>query len=67
MVGYFVDLIIVAILIIGITATIGIITNGIGEKFFGGRKHREFIDQSAKTQIGWNTVGGKGIYKKHTY
>ncbi|WP_416828750.1 hypothetical protein [Ectobacillus polymachus] len=67
MVEYFIDVIIVAVLVIGLTATNGIIVNGIGEKLFGGRKHREFIDQSAKTQIGWNSVGGKGIYKKHTY
>ncbi|GAA3329635.1 hypothetical protein GCM10020331_078610 [Ectobacillus funiculus] len=69
MIAYFFDLAIVAVLIIGITAMIGVITNGIGEKkVFGGRKRREFVDQSAKkTQTGWNAVGGKGIYRKRTY
>ncbi|MNG22612.1 hypothetical protein D3C84_1071140 [compost metagenome] len=67
MIAYLFDLAIVAILIIGITATIGVITNGIGEKVFGGKKRREFVDQSAKTQTGWNAVGGKGIYRKRTY
>ncbi|MFD3447340.1 hypothetical protein ACFDTO_22370 [Microbacteriaceae bacterium 4G12] len=65
--GYFLDLAIVAILVIGITATVGVITNGIGEKVFGGKKRNEFVDQSEKVQSGWNAVGGKGIYKKHTY
>jgi hypothetical protein len=65
--AYFLDLAIVAILVIGITATVGVITNGIGEKVFGGKKKSEFVNQSAKTQTGWNTVGGKGIYKKRTY
>ncbi|WP_028402583.1 hypothetical protein [Ectobacillus panaciterrae] len=65
--AYFLDLAIVAILVIGITATVGVITNGIGEKIFGGKRKSEFIDQSAKTQTGWNAVGGKGIYKKRTY
>jgi hypothetical protein len=67
MVGYFVDLAIVAVLVIGITATVGIITNGIGEKLFGGKKRTMFVDKSERMQAGWNHVGGKGIYKKKTY
>ncbi|MFX3624122.1 MAG: hypothetical protein ACE3JP_08785 [Ectobacillus sp.] len=65
--AYFLDLAIVAFLVIGITATVGVITNSIGEKVFGRKKNTKFVDQSAKTQTGWNAVGGKGIYKKHTY
>ncbi|MFZ7944597.1 MULTISPECIES: hypothetical protein [Bacillaceae] len=58
MVGYIADLTIVALLIIGITAFMGVITNGIGEKVFGGKRRSEFVDESAKYQVGWKTVGG---------
>ncbi|MFE8696377.1 hypothetical protein ACFYKT_08410 [Cytobacillus sp. FJAT-53684] len=57
--GYITDLIIVALLIVGLTATIGVITNGIGNSLFGGKKRTEFVDQSAKVQVGWKAVGGK--------
>jgi hypothetical protein len=56
--GYIVDLIIVAVLIVGITALMGVITNGIGEKVFGGKRRTEFVDESARYQKGWKTVGG---------
>ncbi|MDZ5470352.1 hypothetical protein SM124_01190 [Bacillus sp. 31A1R] len=59
MVGYITDLTIVAILVIGITALIGVITNGIGERLFGGKRKTEFVDQSARFQTGWKSVGGK--------
>ncbi len=59
MTGYIFDLTIVALLIIGLTATLGVITNGIGEKFFGGKNKNEFVDQCAKFQTGWKAVGGK--------
>lgn len=56
--GYIMDLTIVALLIVGITATIGVITNGIGTKFFSGNKRTEFVDQSTRLQTGWKNVGG---------
>ncbi|AYA75129.1 MULTISPECIES: hypothetical protein [Robertmurraya] len=59
MVNYITDLTIVALLIIGITAVLGVVTNGIGEKLFGGKQKTEFVDQSAKFQTGWKQVGGK--------
>lgn len=59
MAGYFTDLIVVAILVIGITAIMGVLVNGIGEKVFGGRKRTEFVDQTARFQAGWKSVGGK--------
>ncbi|MGG7618548.1 hypothetical protein ACVBAX_10795 [Robertmurraya sp. GLU-23] len=59
MVNYITDLTIVALLIIGITAVLGVVTNGIGEKLFGGKQKSEFVDQSAKFQTGWKQVGGK--------
>ncbi|MCM3178594.1 hypothetical protein [Cytobacillus horneckiae] len=58
MIGYFSDLIIVSLLIIGFTAFLGVITNGLGEKLFGGKKKSEFVDRSARVQTGWNHVGG---------
>ena len=59
MVPYFIDFIIVAFLVIGITATNGVLLNTIGTKLFGGKRKLEFIHQSNKKQTGWNTVGGK--------
>ncbi|RSD29410.1 hypothetical protein [Mesobacillus subterraneus] len=56
--GYIMDLTIVALLIVGITATIGVITNGVGNKFFSGNKRNEFVDQSTRLQHGWKNVGG---------
>ncbi|WML49561.1 hypothetical protein RCG23_06175 [Neobacillus sp. PS3-34] len=56
--GYIFDLTVVALLIVGITALMGVITNGIGENLFGGKKRSEFVDQSAKYQTGWKAVGG---------
>ncbi|MBP2241175.1 hypothetical protein J2Z40_001737 [Cytobacillus eiseniae] len=56
--GYILDLVIVALIIIGLTATIGVLTNGIGNRFFGGKKRTEFVDLSNKMQVGWKTVGG---------
>ncbi|MCM3241436.1 hypothetical protein M3598_01650 [Cytobacillus oceanisediminis] len=59
MVGYITDLTIVALLIIGFTALLGVLTNGIGEKVFGGKNKSEFVDQSARVQTGWKSVGEK--------
>lgn len=56
--GYIMDLTIVALLVVGITATIGVITNGIGIKFFSGKNKSEFVDQSVRLQTGWKNVGG---------
>lgn len=56
---YFLDLAIVGGLVIGITALMGVITNGIGESVFGGAKRTEHVDESLKTQTGWRLVGGK--------
>jgi hypothetical protein len=56
--GYIADLSMVALLIIGITALMGVITNGIGEKVFGGKNRSQFVDESAKYQTGWKSIGG---------
>lgn len=59
MLAYITDLTIVALLIIGITAFMGVITNGIGEKLFGGKNHSEYVNHGADVQTGWKLVGGK--------
>lgn len=59
MAGYIFDFTIVAVLIIGITALNGVLTNGIGEKIFGGKRHSDISDHSAGIQSGWKNVGGK--------
>lgn len=58
MAGYFIDLTIVAVLIIAITATMGVLTNGIGTKVFGGKDKNLFVDKSTRMQTGWKQVGG---------
>ncbi|XJZ28188.1 hypothetical protein ACF5W4_05150 [Bacillota bacterium Lsc_1132] len=58
MAGYITDLTIVALLIVGLTALMGVITNGIGEKVFGGKNRSEFVTQSERFQTGWKKVGG---------
>ncbi|EKN65418.1 hypothetical protein BABA_20631 [Neobacillus bataviensis LMG 21833] len=59
MMGYIADLSMVALLIIGLTAFMGVISNGIGEKIFGGKHRTEFTDESAKYRTGWKAVGGR--------
>ncbi|MBO0962893.1 hypothetical protein J1P26_24785 [Neobacillus sp. MM2021_6] len=58
MMAYIADLTMVALLIIGLTAFMGGISNGIGEKIFGGKRRTEFTDEGAKYRTGWKTVGG---------
>ncbi|EMI10159.1 MULTISPECIES: hypothetical protein [Anoxybacillus] len=59
MAQFFIDFTIVAILVIGITALMGVILNGIGENIFGGQKKRLHTAMSEHIQTGWKTVGGK--------
>lgn len=59
MAGYIMDLAIVAILVIGITAFMGVIPNAIGTTFFGGKKRFEYVEHTTMTQTGWKAVGGK--------
>ncbi|MFZ3589231.1 hypothetical protein ACOI1C_08040 [Bacillus sp. DJP31] len=56
---YILDFSLVALLVIGLTAIMGVLTNGIGEKLAGGKGDPESFNQSAKTQTGWNQVGGR--------
>ncbi|MFJ7677351.1 hypothetical protein ACQKL6_09840 [Peribacillus sp. NPDC097197] len=59
MLTYLIDLILVAVCVIGITAINGVLTNAIGEKWFGGKTHSHIFNQSKRIQSGWNQVGGK--------
>ena len=59
MVHYFIDLLIVAVLVIGFTALNGVIGNTIGEKIFGGKKKDIFRDATSNTQAGWKSVSGR--------
>jgi len=56
--GYIVDFLIVALLVIGITALNGVMSNAIGLKVFGGKNKSEISDKSLSIQTGWNSVGG---------
>ncbi|MGM0902427.1 hypothetical protein [Mesobacillus maritimus] len=56
--GYIVDFTIVALLIIGITALNGVMSNAIGLKVFGGKNKNEILDKSVSLQTGWKSVGG---------
>lgn len=58
MIEYITDLAIVAIMIIAITALMGVALNGIGTKVFGGKSRSEFVDKSTKIQTGWKNIGG---------
>ncbi len=55
---YIADFTMVTLVVIGITALMGSITNGIGIKFFSRKQKGQFVDQSAKVQTGWKSVGG---------
>jgi len=56
--GYITDLIMVSVLVVGITAIMGVITNGIGEKVFGRKNRTEFSARSDKYQTNWKSIGG---------
>ncbi|WP_066368566.1 hypothetical protein [Neobacillus fumarioli] len=56
---YIADLGVVAVLIIGITAVMGVLVNSLGEKVFGGKHRNKYVHQNAKFQAGWKAVGGK--------
>ncbi len=53
------DLGLVTILVVGLTALMGSFSAGIGEGIFGGSNRSEHLDQSNKSSKGWNQVGGK--------
>jgi hypothetical protein len=67
MAAYMIDLSIVAVLVIGITALNGVFTNAIGEKIFGRKKKSQFVDMSDRMSANFKQVGGQGKVRKKTY
>ncbi|RLQ97187.1 hypothetical protein [Falsibacillus albus] len=59
MIEYVTELILFSLFVIGSTAIMGVLTNGIGRAVFGGKNKKHFVGQSAKMQTGWNKVGGQ--------
>jgi hypothetical protein len=59
MVSFWLDFIIIAGLIVGITATMGILLNWVGVNIFGRKNSDEFVIQSEKSIAGFKQVGGK--------
>ncbi|MGL4521910.1 MAG: hypothetical protein ACRCWQ_05130 [Bacilli bacterium] len=65
--NFFIDLSILASLIIAITAFNGVILNTIGERIIGRKNRTKFVDQTNATMTGWSSVGGKGKHRKQMY
>lgn len=56
--GYIMDFAIVAVMIIAITALMGVILQGIGTKVFGGKNKNLYVEKSQRMQTDWKNVGG---------
>lgn len=56
--AYILDFVLVAGLIIGITAINGVLVNSLGENLIGRKRKSEFVDKSVQIQAGWKQVGG---------
>jgi len=63
MLKYLIDFSIVAGLVIGITAMMGVITNSIGNHIFGRKKRSEFVNQSNEMIKNFKLVGGNETKK----
>ncbi|MFD1778209.1 MULTISPECIES: hypothetical protein [Fredinandcohnia] len=59
MASYIMDLGLIAILVIGITALMGVIANGVGEKVFGGKSGSDIVTRDLNVKAGWKNVGGR--------
>ncbi|MGD6817633.1 hypothetical protein ACQCVE_11270 [Metabacillus sp. 113a] len=59
MLAYFTDFALFSLFVIGLTATMGVIANGIGSGLFGGKERAKYYQQSVNTQKGWNRVKRK--------
>ena len=57
--SYITDLALVSILVIGITAIMGVFANGVGERLFGGKGGSDIYNQDQKIKAGFKTIGGK--------
>lgn len=57
--SFIIDFLLLAVVIIGITALNGIITNVFGMKIFGRGQVNKFTSKTSHIQSGWKQVGGK--------
>lgn len=53
---FIIDLIVFAVLVIGLTAMLGVISTSIGERIFGRKKGSDFYDQNMNSQKGWRKM-----------
>lgn len=56
MTSFIVDFILFAVLVIGLTAMLGVISTTIGERIVGRKKSSEYYDQNANSQKGWRKM-----------
>jgi cytochrome b561 len=56
MLNFFIDLTLLAIFVIGLTAFLGIITHGAAAKLFGKNTYLKFETKSKEIQSGWRKV-----------
>ncbi|WP_078555174.1 hypothetical protein [Bacillus alkalicellulosilyticus] len=59
MTAFIVDFLLLAAIVIGLTALNGILTNVFGMKILGRGQVDRYTTKSAATQTGWRKVGGK--------
>ncbi|WP_077617313.1 hypothetical protein [Bacillus sinesaloumensis] len=57
--SYIIDLGLIAVLVIGITALMGVMANGLGERVFGGKKGSTIVNNDLNVKAGWKNVGGR--------
>ncbi|MCF6136848.1 hypothetical protein [Pseudalkalibacillus berkeleyi] len=53
---FFIDMTLLGLSVIGLTAFMGIITHGVASKIFGRASKKFFLNKSKGSQTGWNKV-----------
>lgn len=56
MTNFFIDLVLLAIFVVGLTAFMGIITHGVSAKLFGKNTYLKFENKSKQIQGGWKKI-----------
>jgi len=57
--NFILDMVLVGLTIIGLTAFLAVIVQGIGQGLFGRNKQDEYLSKSRSFQSEWRGVGGK--------
>lgn len=52
------DTVLIALLVIGLTAFLGVIVNGVGTKIIGKKNSKEYLSKGRSYQDNWKAVGG---------